>query len=90
MGAKWGTYDVLLVVGGAPVLGAPVADAEQQSPPAGAHGGGGGGGGGERGGERSRRLGSRVLIPVGRWVLGVLVMDARVGVRLWLCSDADL
>jgi hypothetical protein len=38
---------VLLVVGGAPVLGAPVADAEQQGPPAGAHGGGGG--------ERGRR-----------------------------------
>jgi hypothetical protein len=88
---------VLLVVGGAPVLGAPVADAEQQSPPAGAHGGGGGERGrreapGAGGGGR-RRVGSRVLVPVGRWVRGVLVIGigpyARVGVRLWLCSEAD-
>lgn len=53
MGGR-GTHDVLLVVGGSPVLGAPVADAKQQRPPASAHGGGGGGDGGEQTGERCR------------------------------------
>lgn len=46
-----GTHNMLLVVGGAPVLGAPVADAKQQRPPAGAHGSGGGE---QRGTERCR------------------------------------
>jgi len=37
VGRGRGSHDVLLVVGGAPILGAPVADAQQQRPPARAH-----------------------------------------------------
>lgn len=61
MGRGRGSHDVLLVVGGAPILGAPVADAQQQRPPARAHcvrggelgvgRGGAWGGGGSRLGE---------------------------------------
>jgi hypothetical protein len=37
MGRGRGSHDVFLVVGGAPILGASIADAQQQRPPARAH-----------------------------------------------------